>query len=602
MKSISIWLAVISFTMGFGARAQWQRQTIRLNPGWNAVYLEVQPEPSDVDSVLGGLPIESAWIWDRPGQVVEFVDDPEKLVPGKPEWLAYVPTNHPHAAARNLFEIPGGRALLVNLATNRPVDWPVVGRPAFPKYQWVGDSYNLVGFPLENGARHTFSSLLGAIPAHASLLVLKLGSNGVWSRVASPQTELVEPGRAYWIYSRGVSQFAGPLEVATGQGSRLAFGDAGVLNALRLGNPGANALTYWLVPQAAVAVAEVAGQVPLKYRRFAVDAVSGVGTVEWRDWTNRLEVTVPAGEAVSIQIEARRAELDPPPTANARDYHSLLSVTDTNGYRMMIPLSLRTDAGLSKASNGKIARTAPTDGTHPRAGLWVGNVILTDVNFTAHPSDPGKLRPAKSEFDFRILVHVDDGGQARLLQRAMVMWRRTNDMTSTGRLVVATDERLATRLGLTGVSVRNEQPVVRRFSAPTFAFREPILMDAEGEFGNGTLRCSTVTGYNDPLSPFKHVWHSDHDNLDPTDRTQILAEGVESFSVQRSIELRFTADDPTMGTVANAQYVPGFGDTRLGGTYQETLAGVHRRPVRMGGTFTLQRTVAVGLLNDGETN
>jgi len=609
MKRRSICLALVSFTALLVATAQSQLQTIRLTPGWNAVFLEVQPEPADADAVFAGIPVESAWIWDRPGQVIEFVDDPSQLVPGKPEWLTFVPTNHPHAAVRNLFEVPGGCALLVNLAADQPVEWRVAGRPAVPNYQWVSDSYNLVGFPLSPDARHTFGSLLGALPAHPSPQVLKLDASGVWSRVSAPETETVEPGRAYWVYSRGASQFRGPLEVATDQGSRLAFGESAVLNTLRLGNPGNSALTYWLELLPAAPEAGVAGPVPLNYRHFAVDGETGGGTVEWVRWTNRLAVTVPPREALSLKIEARRTDLTPKPTSENQDYHSLISVADTNGYRQMVPVSLRGDPNATSLVGLRVGRAAAPQGPHPRAGLWVGNVTLREVNFTAHPSDPEKLRPAKSEFDFRILVHVDEAGQARLLQRAMVGWRRTNAPTAAtalGRLAVITDENLATRLGLTGVSLRGDRPVVRRFSAPAFGFREPIPMVAEeGGFGVGRLHCGTETGYHDPLSPFKHVWHPDHDNIAP-EGDRIFEEGIESFSVRRSIELRFTAEDPTLdptlAPMANAQYVPGFGDTRLGGTYHETMEGVHRRPVRLAGIFTLQRAVAIGRLNDGESN
>ena len=38
-------------------------QTFELQPGWNAVFLEVRPEPNDAASVFGGLPLASAWSW-----------------------------------------------------------------------------------------------------------------------------------------------------------------------------------------------------------------------------------------------------------------------------------------------------------------------------------------------------------------------------------------------------------------------------------------------------------------------------------------------------------------------------------------------------------
>ena len=47
------------------SEAQWRTQTIQLQPGWNAVHLEVQPEPRILDEVFAGLPVESVWKWDR---------------------------------------------------------------------------------------------------------------------------------------------------------------------------------------------------------------------------------------------------------------------------------------------------------------------------------------------------------------------------------------------------------------------------------------------------------------------------------------------------------------------------------------------------------
>ena len=46
-------------------------QPIELSPGWNAVYLEVEPEdkaPAVVFATLpAGLTLESAWTWDERG-------------------------------------------------------------------------------------------------------------------------------------------------------------------------------------------------------------------------------------------------------------------------------------------------------------------------------------------------------------------------------------------------------------------------------------------------------------------------------------------------------------------------------------------------------
>src|SRR5437762_5568389 len=48
---------VFLFLQSGTAFAQWVTQTITLNPGWNAVYLEVQPANSDCDAVFAGMPV-----------------------------------------------------------------------------------------------------------------------------------------------------------------------------------------------------------------------------------------------------------------------------------------------------------------------------------------------------------------------------------------------------------------------------------------------------------------------------------------------------------------------------------------------------------------
>ena len=50
-------LAMLALT----ARPQNYTQTFTLQPGWNSLWLEVQPENNDASVVFAGLPLESAW-------------------------------------------------------------------------------------------------------------------------------------------------------------------------------------------------------------------------------------------------------------------------------------------------------------------------------------------------------------------------------------------------------------------------------------------------------------------------------------------------------------------------------------------------------------
>jgi hypothetical protein len=162
-------------------------------------------------------------------------------------------------------------------------------------------------------------------------------------------------------------------------------------------------------------------------------------------------------------------------------------------------------------------------------------------------------------------------------------------MDQPGHYVLLTDEALTANYS--GAAVIDGQPVGKRVSSAAFAFKNPVPMAASGDFGAGTNSCTIGLGYNDPLNPFKHAFHPDHNNLNE-EYTQTLPEGVESFTVQRQILLEFQAQDP------NGLQLAGWGDTQLGGKYRETITGLHKSPISVEGTFRLHRASRVGSLND----
>src|SRR6185295_3459798 len=87
------------------ARAQWVQQQVVLKPGWNAVFLEVDPTPNDCDAIFAGLPIESVWDWSRTADTAQFVQDPSTLLPGTAGWLTWFPPGHSLAGQGSLFAL-----------------------------------------------------------------------------------------------------------------------------------------------------------------------------------------------------------------------------------------------------------------------------------------------------------------------------------------------------------------------------------------------------------------------------------------------------------------------------------------------------------------
>lgn len=59
----------------------------------------------------------------------------------------------------------------------------------------------------------------------------------------------------------------------------------------------------------------------------------------------------------------------------------------------------------------------------------------------------------------------------------------------------------------------------------------------------------------------------------------------------RQIQFTFTAADPSGRTATD------YGANEIGGTYTETLTGLHRNPLVVSGTFHLAHTMSVPYLN-----
>lgn len=602
-----LWLTSLS------AQAQWTSQIIPLRPGWNAVYLEVQPEPRECDAIFAGSQVESVWRYNRKQATVQFIEDPNQLVPNAPNWLTWLPPNHPIASRSQLFILEGGRPYLVKLADNAtPVNWTVRGPPVIRKPDWLADSGNFVGFPLPTNNPPTLQSFFTNSAALATNRIFRLNTNGAWTQVLNPATNRMQRGEAFWILSTGLPDYAGPLEVQLDRRTGLDFGRVLTEQTLRIRNPATNTSRTVVLRQlpselpVSIAYPAVAGSVPLSYWQndFAGNRLG---------WTNLpaqlTQSNLPPGATWEVRLEVRRPDMTPysqPPGVSNAYYQSLLEIADTsNTTRLLIPVKsdgLQSYNATASAADGRVKAAGETP-THPRAGLWIGTV---SINKVSQPSgaNPSLPVPVSGEFQFRILVHVDATGQARLLQKVLQMWKagQTNaagGVATPGQFVLLTDESLISAQ-YTGAAERDGKLVGRRFSSATFGFRDPILMSGAGDFGasNSLFTCVVSLSHTNALNPFVHRYHPDHDNLD--DRQQPLtvktnATGqiytAESTGVDRVIQLQFTAGDPENLALS------GWGDTQLGGNYTETLSGLHRMALISQGVFRITLAARVANLN-----
>ncbi len=586
-------------------------QTISLHPGWNAVFLEVQPDPSESGQVFGGLAVERVLMWNGQNERVLAIAAPDDIPSRANEWLSYYPPGQVLNSLSTLHAVLAGHAYLIKLKGNANVDWTVSGTCPYRAKQWVDESFNLAGFFVDPSSGPTFQTLFEPSAAHAGQPIYRLDASGAWVKVADPATERLRKGEAFWVYTKGVSDYQGPLRVTLEQGNGLDYGRSLSETVLRLKNETSSAQTYTLTPKAL----DGAPAVPLSWFDFASQT--------WKPLDAPLSLPAQAQEQLSVRLAVRRVDISGaaagakavPDTPTVSQ--SLLAVNDGGG--IVYPLSVKADPGT-------------------RTGLWVGTVTLNQVS--EHVSSKPLTQPtnAAAPFQFRIILHVDSSGNVKLLDHvtelitpqtpATVPWPPTTPTTPTAPETPPTPLLLTRDL----TSDEMSQNIVRRITAPVFALPVPSSLAAndttgtDTSFGTSLQRSpiavtqaasapfSTVNVpftariflyRDDPLNPFLHRYHPDHDDLEGVNRNTItLSSNFESYTVQRDLSLTFLATDP------DGQNPPGWNDSVLGGTYQETIQGLmaatrtiqgvdtpQQNSITVKGTFRLNHLSDVGSLN-----
>src|SRR5438067_6581069 len=69
-------VAMVLAAFAPGARAALtETQTFSLQPGWNAIFVDVEPSNSDPAVVFASVPLESVWTWNGRQAGIDFVKD-----------------------------------------------------------------------------------------------------------------------------------------------------------------------------------------------------------------------------------------------------------------------------------------------------------------------------------------------------------------------------------------------------------------------------------------------------------------------------------------------------------------------------------------------
>jgi len=693
--AIGSWLLLAS-----SASAQWLEQSFQLEPGWNSIYIEVDPSPSNADELFTNLAIDAVWML-APDPLVEGPpgcpdpNDPLCAPALDSGWRIWVPPSDPARVAITLRLIRGGRVYLIK--ATEPGTLTLTGTPNGARARWR-KGFNLAGFHVvdDPNAAPTFEAYLAPSATHTATAIYELQADGALSQITDLSNTRITPGRGVWVKSGQDVEYDGPVVIDNGSLRRVDFGKSLLEHSVTVENltTAAREVTLTNASSASVPVEPpglpaLAGPVPLSWLDYGGGGKADQA-FQWHELTTQgwtLSGTGASGARATLRLGVDRAglasaELDE--QGQGSQYQHIIEVTDGHGFRRWLSVTAQVPSGVS----GTIAGTG---GASARPGLYLGHVMVervawvsagarvwtggdpTDPDFAgvmrcfggisdgeecsadqkrcvgtpeveltqiiceehadcpdgttcetvtdcpggmcrafcaggssdgqpcgasvdcpdgghcSTESDTTALRPTSTEFMFPVIIHLSDAGEYKMLTE--VMWEPGDADTDTpGRFVLVTPECPQGVLNeLEAGSLQDGQPFARRVSTAAFSFDGDLTL--AGDFGTALVAAIAISP-NDPLNPFRHKYHPDHDCLDADDEPLGPdALDYECFDVSRDLTFWFEANPPP------GMDRPGWGDSLLGGIYEETLEGLHKESLHVGGRFELQRVSQIATLN-----
>lgn len=231
-------LGALAFT-GRGLANPVDTQTIALRKGWNAVAVRVDPASPAPNDVFRGLPVDKVAAYFPQATPLEYIQDPSARPWKEKGWRAWFSELSPDAFISDLSAIQAGRCYLVH--ATEAVTLNLTGTVVHHRVRWKGDSFNLVGFPVDPENPPTFAAWFAGSAAHRSTtrtIVYQLDDQDRWSAVTKPERTEIQAGRAYWVWCQGASDYQGPLDVSINGGlsQRLNYGDVAETLPMKLAN------------------------------------------------------------------------------------------------------------------------------------------------------------------------------------------------------------------------------------------------------------------------------------------------------------------------------------------------------------------------------
>jgi len=327
MNRIMMSMAV-AIMLGAPVFAQMRTQTVTLEKGWNAVWLEVQPENPWLDEIFADLPVDIVAGYVQPVSAAQFAKSTAVNLQTLAGWNVWYAPRRADAPLSRLQRFTANVGYLLH--TLEPVTLTVRGTVPGAEVRWTPNRFNLVGFPVAAQGGPSFRQFFEGSKAHNHNKIYRL-VDGTWRQVLNTDAEAMRPGEAFWIYCDSGSDFQGPLSVTANASVGLMLNGA-VPATLTFRNVTAHPLSVMLalvteednaaLPMAAVirtAVPDTAGLVEMP-----IDFPAGA-------WTQAFPA-LEAGDGVTLPLALRIKELQ------RGSYTGLLKVTTDLGTETWVPV------------------------------------------------------------------------------------------------------------------------------------------------------------------------------------------------------------------------------------------------------------------------
>lgn len=595
---------VVASVFSQNAFGQWKTQTITLRPGWNGVYLHVDPSHENIGDLNGlNTDITDIWFWKPKLKSDQFIQDPDIPTDGKSRWIRWNKDLGPSSALQRLV---GNGAYLVKYGEKSEdgtwtpdvnAKWDIKGIPVPPNYSWTSTGLNFFGLADNPDKGASFEKffpaymLNGESPAEfytyrGGELSDEAGSKNPAEVVAKRNTA-VQRGEAFWMrVGDSFNSYFGSFDLVLQETKGAYFGETKEQYRILIRNRVEEALSVTMslkkTEDAPTGQPEVKDGLKVLVRGTPslTDLSYGYKRLEEGPsvWTlapaKSGGIGGDASQEIIIGIDRHNMEGKP-----GELFGGILEFTDSLGLvKYEVPISAVIPAN---------------------SGLWVGNAqvgaVRHDITFLrkknekeVETDDNGKAisegvndtyGAVGENYPLRFIFHRhnSDDSKTTLYQRLFYGLRKGAELATD--FILTNDERALDKKSLNSA---------RRIASATLPWSKSNtgwLCAGEFDLGKETTVNVNLAYNNRESNPFIHAYHPDHDNLDAKFKNE-LNQGYESWGINR--EMTFMFDEPKddfMSLVSVGR--------RFSGEFHEkveiTGIGVEKKPYYARGIFKLNR-------------